>query len=203
MNARFLLTVLTEAVGGQEEIDQLVLNNVKLAYYLAHRYGRSYDLEPQEAEQEAIAGLVKAANQYDPEIGQNFSSYASRTIINSLRHIHRYQQGKIKYNRVDLDSERPNPSNHGGDESDYHDIIGHEDPGFSRIGGEENMQQIQAELSSIQEPTQEWMRQWLDGKTYREIAVDAGVSFVYVGRKIQQALSTIKDKLKKSELTPS
>jgi RNA polymerase sigma-B factor len=63
----------------------LIDSNVELAQLLARRFtGRGEDYE--DLVQVASLALVKAADRFDPSLGFEFSTFATRTIIGELKH---------------------------------------------------------------------------------------------------------------------
>ena len=68
----------------QALLDKVVLLNVPVARAIAHRY-RSRGVEPDDLEQVAYLGLVKAAHGYEPAVGTEFLAYAVPTIRGELK----------------------------------------------------------------------------------------------------------------------
>ena len=67
------------------ERDRLIKEHLGLAEYLARRFadrGESAD----DLRQAAALALVKAADRYDPSLGFEFSTFATRTILGELKH---------------------------------------------------------------------------------------------------------------------
>ena len=65
--------------------DRLIEEHLGLADYLARRFadrGESHD----DLRQAAALALVKAANRFDPSMGFEFSTFATRTILGELKH---------------------------------------------------------------------------------------------------------------------
>jgi RNA polymerase sigma factor (sigma-70 family) len=73
--------------------DRLVLENLKLVYFLAQRYTDlpCYD----DLIQEGTIGLIKAARKFDPDRG-NFASYARQCIVGEFLHYFRDKAGLIR-----------------------------------------------------------------------------------------------------------
>lgn len=67
-----------------EEIEQLVLDNLPLAEYLAGRYRRK-GIPLDDLVQVASVGLMKAATRFEPGRGNAFSTYATPTITGELK----------------------------------------------------------------------------------------------------------------------
>jgi RNA polymerase sigma factor (sigma-70 family) len=76
---------LSEAVArGREARRQLARQNVRLALSVARRYARpGYPLE--DAVQDGVLGLLRAADRYDPNLGYRFSTYATWWIRQAIR----------------------------------------------------------------------------------------------------------------------
>jgi RNA polymerase sigma-B factor len=64
--------------------EELVLRFLPLAQKLARRYRRS-PASPEDLEQVASLGLVKAVDRFDPDRGSSFPAFATPTILGELR----------------------------------------------------------------------------------------------------------------------
>lgn len=67
-------------------------NNIKLAYYVVRRYlsQRSERIDYDDLVQEAMIGLIQAAQRYDPKLGYRFATYAVLLMRRRLqRHLHK------------------------------------------------------------------------------------------------------------------
>lgn len=170
--------------------EQLAQDNMKLAYWMASRFASQYRVDPEEAERQALAALTAAANAYDPNRGTKFSSVAGPYIRNALRRLVKPIQGQ-KLGRVDLDS--PFGDDEGGDDT-AHDVVAGTGPDVS-VEREEVFDKVQQELASLPPEERELLSRWIAGETYRDIADDAGVSFVQVGNIIRKALVKLKSQL--------
>ena len=69
---------------GLVDRDTMVLNNRRLAWKIARKY-LGHGLEWEDLSQEAIAGLVKAVDRFDPHRGVAFSTYATFWIRQSIQ----------------------------------------------------------------------------------------------------------------------
>jgi RNA polymerase sigma factor (sigma-70 family) len=67
----------------KEERDKLIVDNMRLVYYLIQRYYPG-NLANEDVKQEGMLGLIKAANNWD-ESKSKFSSYASLCILGQIR----------------------------------------------------------------------------------------------------------------------
>jgi RNA polymerase sigma-B factor len=73
------------ATTSRAERDRLITEHLGLAEYLARRFadrGESSD----DLRQAASLALVKAADRFDPTLGFEFSTFATRTIVGELKH---------------------------------------------------------------------------------------------------------------------
>ncbi len=72
------------AQGDQAAKDKLVLHNMGLVYSVAQRYWKS-SLPIEDLVQEGVFGLMRAAERYDPSLGNTFSTYAVAWIRHFVR----------------------------------------------------------------------------------------------------------------------
>lgn len=73
---------------GREALKEFIERNIPLAIYFAGRYAAKYPhtgLTPDDISQEAVMGLMKAAERYDPEENCKFSTYAAFWIGQTVR----------------------------------------------------------------------------------------------------------------------
>lgn len=84
----------------KEEIDQLIVDNMKIAYRITWDYYRRCQkmIEFDELLSVANLGLVKAANTYDMSKNFKFSTYAYKVIYNELAMNFRNVNKHKKYN---------------------------------------------------------------------------------------------------------
>lgn len=76
----------------KEEINNLILENEKLAYSIVHRYRNKFKIDYEDLKSTAILGLVKAANTFDNSKDTKFSSYAYIVIENEILMVLRSEQ---------------------------------------------------------------------------------------------------------------
>lgn len=69
--------------------DALVAANLGLAYKIAGQWARTTSLDPEELNQEALLGLVLAADYFDPSRGFMFSTFAWKCIQSQLVRLRR------------------------------------------------------------------------------------------------------------------
>ena len=65
--------------------DRLIETHLGLAAYLARRYSDRGE-PPEDLRQVASLALVKAARRFDPSVGVEFLTFATRTIVGELKH---------------------------------------------------------------------------------------------------------------------
>jgi len=171
--------------------EQLAQNNVKLAYWMASRFARQYGVDDKEAEAQALAGLTAAANAYDPARGAKFSSVAGPYIRNALRRLVKPIQGQ-RLGRVDLDASFGDEE--GGEDASMHDVVAGGGPSTD-TEREDVFDKVQQELAALPDDERQLVSRWIAGETYRDIADDAGVSFVQVGNIIRKAIGKLKTQL--------
>lgn len=93
------------------EKQKLVEDNVRLAYYVVGKYYRDKYLalgEYEDVVQEAMIGLIRAANTYDSGKGYTFATYACRCMETHLATIaksYRYAKRNLGYEPARLDAE--------------------------------------------------------------------------------------------------
>ena len=72
--------------GATDEDWQIVLDNMGLVYHCLNRMGGFFtDRDREDAEQDGIFGLLRAAQKYDPDTGFRFSTYAHAWIKQSIQ----------------------------------------------------------------------------------------------------------------------
>lgn len=176
-----------------EEIEKLILDNLGLAYHLAKTWkDNTPKATGQDVESQAIMGLVKAANMYDPSKGGNFAAYASMAIRSHLGHLKYWNTIHQKTQPGELDAPM------GGEDSDettLHDKLpgGITDVTMSRAKAE---QVIQDEIKKLKEPRRTLVRKWMAGNSYRDLQKGGGESFVMIGHHVKAGLAQIRKSLK-------
>lgn len=187
----------------EKTAEELFNDNVKLAYWMAGQYARSHpSVDAEDANQEALAALANAARMFDRTRGGKFSGYAGAAISNTLGKMGwRKRIRGTPLGRVDLDA--PLGDEEGGDE-DMHSMVADqsEDPAqkYARAHDDAALRnQVRSEVANLGKREREMLTAWIAGQTYREIAVDHGVSFVYVGKIIQNALAKLRAKIPRHE----
>jgi len=187
-----LVEVLTDP-----EIEQLITQNVGLAYKAANTYARQYGADQDDAEQTAMTGLVKAAMAFDPDRGVKFSSVAYRYIDTELKHMvapqvvaHKHSKKGWRLGRVDLDAP------FGDEEEDaVHDIVGALDPSHQEVVDKDTYALMNQEIEKLDPRAQSIVKLWSQGMTYRDIAKQLGISHMYVGNLLKQSLEKLRSVL--------
>lgn len=84
------------------EAENLVVDNLKLAYYTANKYYLKYNVEFDDAVSISYIGLIKAAEHFDALRNVKFSTYAIKCILTEFRKELRKQSKKV--DTVSLDT---------------------------------------------------------------------------------------------------
>lgn len=180
------------AMPASDPQEDLVNSHIGLAKSMAYKFASMYRLDPDDAEQTAMVGLVKAARDFDVGRGKPFKSAAAMYIKNELRHLARWPKHKTQgdLTRVGIDDPF-------GEEDDAtgHDVIGAADPSLSGVEMRDIHAVVQQEIAKLPKDRRELLLRWLSGESYRDIAQDYGKSFVYVGKLIQQEVTALRAKL--------
>lgn len=72
----------------ESALNKLILSNIPLGIYFANKYAAKYPeigLSPDDISQEALMGVMKAAERYDPKADCKFSTYAAFWIGQTIR----------------------------------------------------------------------------------------------------------------------
>jgi RNA polymerase sigma factor (sigma-70 family) len=176
-----------------DEIEKLVNDNIKLAYFFANKWRNIPGVAADDIEAQAMAGLVKAANMYDPSKGK-FSSYAAMAIKNHLGHMNYHQKEQAVHEPMSLDA--PAGGGDEGDDSTVGDKFGDVDPAIGQdLSRSEAAQIIADEISQIREPNRSMVTRWMKGESYRDMQADFKVSFAMIGYIVKDELNKIKRRL--------
>jgi len=179
----------------QEAIEKLVTDNMGLAYYFANKWRTIPGVAKEDIESQALHGLVKAANTYNPAKGR-FSSYASMVIHNYLGHMNYYKKEQVKNELEILDA--PMGGDEGGEGDDtMHDKVGGSDDLAPEVAAKsEAASLIAAEIEVIPEPARSMVKRHLiDGESYRDMQKEFGKSFTYIGLVLKKEIAGIKQRL--------
>jgi RNA polymerase sporulation-specific sigma factor len=110
----------------KKERNELVTENVKLAYHFAHLWKRkAYWLDINELLSTAQYGLLKAANTFDPEKEIKFSTYAGKVIQNEILLLMRSIKNRVF--TISLEASINGPDS-GDKETTLEDSLPLEDP---------------------------------------------------------------------------
>jgi RNA polymerase sigma factor (sigma-70 family) len=95
-----------------EERDALILDNMKLVYHVLHKYYPSH-AKNEDIIQEGMLGLVKAAENFNPEKGK-FYNFAITSILNQIRQYFRdelpHSNNNVSiYNEVEFEDGEKTP----------------------------------------------------------------------------------------------
>lgn len=156
-----------------EEKERLVLDNLRLAGYMAQKY-KSTGIDFDELISISYMGLVKAANSYQPERGK-FSSLACQTIYRDIMYCIRKRKHSIHC--ISLDSER---CNRDGDFYSLQESLGTEDPDIQRLDNTGLYDDMMSCLNRKERQAIELVV--VHGEKQRTAAEQMGVSQEYVSR---------------------
>ena len=89
-----------------EERNELVVQNMNLVHYIAHRLHISpyAYFSYEDLVQEGMIGLILSVERFNPKLGFKFSTYASMTIKGTILRFLRENQHQMKYSRLDIDA---------------------------------------------------------------------------------------------------
>jgi RNA polymerase sigma factor (sigma-70 family) len=87
----------------RKDSDRLVIDNLKLVHFVAQKFRGMVDYD--DLVQEGTIGLIKAANRFDPSLGNKFPSFAVPYIRGEIQHFIRDKSNTIKHRR----GEKPIP----------------------------------------------------------------------------------------------
>jgi RNA polymerase sigma factor (sigma-70 family) len=177
-----------------EEVKALVSDNVELAFWWAEKWKNIPGVSREDIQSQAIHGLVKAANTFDPAKGK-FSSYASRIIKNYLGHLNYHEKDK-SYNEVtSLDA--PIEDTEGGEGSDtlHSKVKSDVDTADIPLANTEADNLIRAELEQIKEPNRSMVIRWMKGESYRDLQKDFKLSFMQIRNIVNAEMQKMKTRL--------
>lgn len=182
-----------------DEGGDLVTANQKLAYWLAARFhARHPNLDLEDVQQEALMALVKAAEQFDPESGSKFGSYAAMSIKNTLGIMawRRRIRGE-PLGRIDLDA--PVGGDDEGDSEEWHSSVSSEEEHPSvAIDRERDMTQLRAGLNKLDSKTHKAVKAWMNGATYDEISKKMHMSRMGAHKLVQRGLDELRRSVRES-----
>lgn len=177
----------------REEIQKLIDDNMKYAYYMADKWKTIKGATQEEIIAQAINGLVKAANWYDPSKG-SFASYARRTMHNYLGHMNFKQNEKFAHEVASIDDPIGDSEDSGG--ATLKDKVATEEPeaGYD-MSKSEATNIINAEIELVKEPYKSMLKRWMAGESYRDLQADFKLSFAQIANLVNREMSNIKQRL--------
>jgi RNA polymerase sigma factor (sigma-70 family) len=178
-----------------EEVEKLITDNIRLAYWFANQWSNIPGVSKEDIESQAIHGLVKAANTYDPAKG-NFAGYASQVIRNYLGHLHFHQGEKTAMEPTSLDAPLGG-DDEGGEDASLHDKYGDPKAKGSEMttARAEATRIINDEIERIPEPDRSMVKRWMNGESYRDMQKDFNLSFMQIRNRVNAAMSNVKTNL--------
>ena len=184
-----------------DEQRDLVEQNAGLAYHWANRFQHSVpEVEYDDIAQQALLGLAKAARMWDrlpitDKEGLPFGRYAGNAIRNFLGNYYHKQKKYSDNEFKTLDAPiGGGDDDEGGDET-HSDVL--EDPESYKSGEKiaakkEAFNTIKTELNKLPDPDRSVLKQWMSGKSYREMQPEFGVSFVQIGMWARRGMLKLK-----------
>ena len=167
-----------------EEKERLVLDNLRLAEYMAQKY-KSTGIDFDELTSISYMGLVKAANSYQPERGK-FSTLACQIIYRDIMYCIRKRKRSIHC--ISLDSER---CNRDGDFYSLQESLGTEDPDIQRLDNTGLYDDMMSCLNRKERIAIELVV--IHGEKQRTAAEKMGISQEYVSRLRSKGLRKMRE----------
>jgi RNA polymerase sigma factor (sigma-70 family) len=169
-----------------DEIKKLVIDNIKLAYFFAHKYKNIPNADQEDIESQAMAGLVKAANTYKPEKGK-FSHWASSIIRNYMNHAFHVEGDKAAHEETTLDA----PASSEDDTESRIDKIGADDATSADqdLSKADAIGLVRAAIEELDPIEKAIIQRKMAGESYRDMQSAFGVSFVQIGNIVRKAFS--------------
>lgn len=97
---------MSKVYDGQKKRSDIIIENMNLVHHIAHKMyippHAYYSYE--DIVQEGMIGLIKAVDNFNPDLGFTFSTYASPMIKGYMMRFIRENQNKLKYSRHDIDA---------------------------------------------------------------------------------------------------
>lgn len=188
---------------------ELVKDNVKLAYYLASRYAGSgaSEAELEDLTSIAILQLVKCAAKFDPERGVPFAGYAGNSIRGQLMTAKAKQSENDYLFPASLD-EPLGAGDEDDDEPSRHDVMGDGKNPLAPLLSKENAAELRKIIDTFPERERKvlygryWGGKKGKGKDWRSLGADLGVSGMYVLQLHASALKRLAKKLAERGIEP-
>ncbi len=191
------------AAGSEQARDELIVHNLRLvAYIVKKNYPDAKD--PDDLVSIGTIGLIRAAETFDYQKGNHFSTYASKCIDNQIKMHFR----KIKHQMTELYIDDPIESDSEGNALTIADIfssgINVENDAELKINTEKLYRFIADELTDREREIicKRYGVSDVDGSvckplTQREIAKNMGISRSYISRIEKRALKKLRERFEK------
>jgi RNA polymerase sigma factor (sigma-70 family) len=176
-----------------EEIEKLITDNMPLAYWFANKFSNIRGFDREDIEQQALTGLVKAANMFNPAKGR-FSDYASMAIRNHLGHYF-FHGGRYDTNIKKILNE-PVFDEEGNSEEKQSKIVDvNATSSDYEVSKAEAAKIVSGIVAELKEPDRSILLRYYAGESYRDLQHDFNLSFTMIGIIVRRAAAQLKDKL--------
>lgn len=187
--------------GDRDALTALYLNNQRLLYKLVSKYqgiAQERLLDPEDLEQYAYLGLVRALKYFDPAKPYRFTTYLSRNVMNTVREALglRYSKEHPKQtDTISLDAPLPGRED---DEITLLDALESPEPSPAKqIENGELQEQLRAAIGTLSPRQRQVIRlRYIDGMKLREIAERIGISHQGVLSAERNALEKLRKSLR-------
>lgn len=176
-----------------EEIEKLISDNMNLAYFFANKFQNIRGFDKEDIEQQALAGLVKAANMYAPDKGR-FSDYASMTIRNYLGHYF-HHGGEYDTNVKKILNEPVFDEEGNSEEKQSKMADANATSSDYEATKSEAAKLINKLIDELNEPDKSILLRHFSGESYRDLQHDFNLSFTMIGIIVKRSMAQIKDRL--------
>lgn len=168
-----------------EEAKKLIEDNIKLAFYVAHKFDGA--MEYDELSSCALLGLVKAGNSFDPDKGIKFSTFAAacmeKEILNMMRKERKRKDDVYVFSGL--------PETQG---LVYMDCI-EDEKAQDQLNRAENLCIINLAMKSIPERNRKMVIMWANGMKQEEISREFGLSQSYISRVLKKSILKMKQSI--------
>ena len=178
----------------------LVEDNMKLAYYIAHRFDNVGYGEKEELCNYALYGLVRAAKGFDPAKGFNFSTYATRCIENEILMYLRRERRHIQ--NVSMHAALVTSAT-DGTELSYADTLMDERDYYEEVDNTILLQDILKRIedeSSLGRDNLILKYHYVDGMSQFKIADKVGLAQSYVSRILKKAVNKLGEQVRRTAI---
>ncbi len=171
---------LLNQIQEQSAKDELVNRNLRLALYVAKKFGNTqHDIE--DLFQIGSIGLIKAVNTYSPDKNTKLVTYAVRCIENEIL----MDLRKAKKYKDTLYLEEPIMNDNKGNSITLGETIGDDEQGVEKIINQQDYEEIYNNIKLLNEKEAYIIEQRYcidERKTQKEIANELGISQSYAAR---------------------